>query len=428
MKLKKTMAGLLASAALLTASLFTTVPAWAVNLHFVMGSTGADLNEFQTLFKQFEQKTGDTVTVVPMPSSTTDQFSQYRLWLAAGNQDIDVYMTDVIWAPQLADHFVDLTDAAKKDGLTDQYIPQILQSQTVDGKVVALPVFTDAPALFYRKDLLTKYDQPVPTTWTQMASEAKLIMDKERAAGNKNMWGFVFQGNAYEGLTCDALEWIKSYGGGQIVDPNGDITVDNPKAAAALEEAKSWVGTISPPGVLGYQEEESRGVWQLGNSVFMRNWPYAYALGNGADSPIKDKFGVTTLPHGPGGEPAATLGGWNVAVSQYSPNKAEAIKLALYIASKPFQTDLAIKLSHLPTIASVYDDPEVTKAQPIVGMLKDVVLHAVPRPSAPTKGKYNEVSSNFWTAVHNTLAGQGSAQDNLDALYAKLTQLKGSGW
>ena len=144
MKLKKTMAGLLASAALLTASLFTTVPAWAVNLHFVMGSTGADLNEFQTLFKQFEQKTGDTVTVVPMPSSTTDQFSQYRLWLAAGNQDIDVYMTDVIWAPQLADHFVDLTDAAKKDGLTDQYIPQILQSQTVDGKVVALPAFADA--------------------------------------------------------------------------------------------------------------------------------------------------------------------------------------------------------------------------------------------------------------------------------------------
>jgi trehalose/maltose transport system substrate-binding protein len=396
----------------------------AVELHFVSGSVGNDLKFFQEEFKKFEQQTGNTVTIVPMPASTTDQFAQYRLWLAAGNTDIDVYMTDVIWAPQLADHFVDLTDAAKKI----DYIPQILESQTVDGKVVALPSYTDAPALYYRKDLLDKYDKPVPKTWAEMTDTAKFIMDKEREAGSKDLWGFVFQGNAYEGLTCDALEWIKSFGGGQIVDPNGDITVDNPKAVAALEQAKSWIGTISPPGVLGYGEEESRGVWQLGNSVFMRNWPYAYSLGNADDSPIKGKFDVTTLPHGPDGQPAATLGGWNVAVSKYSPNQAEAIKLAEFIGSPEFQKDAAMQLSHLPTVASVYDDPDVVKAQPIVHNWKDVVLNAVPRPSAPTKGHYNEVSSDFWTAVHNTLAGQGSAQDNLDQLYAKLTQLKGAGW
>ena len=62
------------------------------------------------------------------------------------------------------------------------------------------------------------------------------------------MWGFVFQGNAYEGLTCDALEWVKSSGGGQIVEADGTISINNPKAAAAIERAKGWVGTISPPG------------------------------------------------------------------------------------------------------------------------------------------------------------------------------------
>jgi len=428
MKHNLMMAGLLSGVALLTAGMFGTTAASAVELHFVMGQTGNDLAVFQTLFKDFEKQTGDTVTVVPMPSSTTDQFGQYRLWLSAGNTDIDVYMTDVIWAPQLADHLVDLTDAAKAAGIDKADVPQILQSQTVGGKLVALPAFTDAPALFYRKDLLDKYKQPVPTTWDQLATEAKLIQDGERTAGNKDMWGFVFQGNAYEGLTCDALEWVKSFDGGQIVEPDGTISINNPKAIAALEEAKTWIGTISPPGVLGYQEEESRGVWQLGNSVFMRNWPYAYALGNAADSPVKGKFGVTVLPHGPDGKPAATLGGWNVAVSKYSPNQAEATKLAVFIGSAAFQKQLAIQLSHLPTAAALYDDPEVLKAQPIIGMLKDVVLNAVPRPSAPTKGKYNEVSSDFWTAVHNTLAGQGSASDNLADLEGKLTQLKGSGW
>jgi trehalose/maltose transport system substrate-binding protein len=425
MKLNVMMAGLLTSAALFTVGPFMATAASAVELHFVSGATGADIQFYTEEFKKFTAQTGDTVTIVPMPSSTTDQFAQYKLWLAAGNSDIDVYQTDVIWAPQLADQFVDLT-AAAKDVVKDHF-PSIIQSQTVNGKLVALPAFTDAPALYYRKDLLEKYKQPVPKTWAEMATEAKLIMDGERAAGNKDMWGFVFQGNAYEGLTCDALEWVKSYGGGQIVEPDGSISINNPKAVAALEEAKSWINTISPPGVLSYQEEESRGVWQVGNAVFMRNWPYAYSLGNGADSKVKGLFDAVPLPDGGAGS-AATLGGWNIAVSKYSKNQAEAIKLALFISSKDFQKDRAIQRSNLPTLVSLYDDADVAKAQPIIPQWKNVFLNAVPRPSAPTKVKYNEVSSDFWSAVHDTLAGNGSAADNLEALEAKLTELKGSGW
>ena len=133
-------------------------------------------------------------------------------------------------------------------------------------------------------DLLEKYGKEVPKTWAELKATAQEIQDGERAAGQADLWGFVWQGNAYEGLTCNALEWIKSYGGGQIVEPDGTISVNNPQAAAALEEAKSWVGTISPEGVLAHKEEDARGVWQTGNAVFMRNWPYAYALGNGDDS------------------------------------------------------------------------------------------------------------------------------------------------
>ena len=65
-----------------------------------------------------------------------------------------------------------------------------------------------------------------------------------------------------------------------------------------FEVGSSWIGTIAPEGVLAYKEEESRGVWQLGNAVFMRNWPYAYALGNSGDSAIKGQFDVAPLPKG----------------------------------------------------------------------------------------------------------------------------------
>jgi len=403
-------------------------PTFAAELAMVSGDTGNGLQVLREMLDQFEQKTGNKVTVVPMPSSTTDQFSQYKLWLAAQNSDIDVYQTDVIWAPQLANQLVDLTDATKD--VVASHFPSIIESQTVNGKLVALPVFTDAPALYYRKDLLDKYGAKVPTTWKELADTAKMVMDKERAAGSKDMWGFVFQGNAYEGLTCDALEWVKSNGGGQIIEADGSISINNPKAAEAIDMIKSWVGVISPPGVLAYQEEESRGVWQTGNAVFMRNWPYAYSLGNGADSAVKGKFDVAPLPKGSadGARSAATLGGWNLAVSKYSKSPKEAIDLVMWIASPEMQKYRTLKSSNLPTIQALYEDKDIAEQQPIIPRWKEVFLNAVPRPSAPAKVKYNEVSSQFWTAVHKTLSGEGSGADNLAELEISLTKLKGASW
>jgi trehalose/maltose transport system substrate-binding protein len=422
MKLRRTFLAFAACAMLASG------PARAVDMAIVSGDTGNGLQVLREILDQFEENTGNKVTIVPMPTSTTDQFGQYRLWLAAQNTDIDVYQTDVIWAPQLANQLVDLT-AATRD-VVGAHFPSIIESQTVDGRLVALPVFTDAPALYYRKDLLDKYGAKVPTTWAELTETAKLVMDKEREAGNADMWGFVFQGNAYEGLTCNALEWVKSNGGGQIIEPDGTISINNPQAAAAVEMAKGWVGTISPPGVLAYQEEEARGVWQTGNSVFMRNWPYAYSVGNGEDSAVKGKFDVTTLPagSGEGARSAATLGGWNLAVSKYSKNPETAIELVKWIASPEMQKYRTLRTSNLPTIQALYEDADIAREQPIIPRWKDVFLNAVPRPSAQVKIKYNEVSSQFWTAVHKTMSGEGTAADNLAELEISLTKLKGAGW
>ena len=421
MKINKLLAGLLTSVTLVAGA------AQAAELSIVSGDTGNGLEFLQAQLERFTADTGHTVTIVPMPSSTTDQFGQYRLWLAAGNTDIDVYTTDVIWAPQLADQFLDLTDAAKD--VVAGHFPSIIESQTVDGKLVAIPAYTDAPALFYRKDLLEKHGKEVPTTWAELKATAQEIQDAERAE-NPDMYGFVFQGNAYEGLTCNALEWVKSFGGGQIVEADGSISINNPQAAAAIEEAASWVGTISPEGNLAYMEEESRGVWQLGNAVFMRNWPYAYALGEGEDSAVKGKFDVAPLPAGEGadGRSAATLGGWNYAVSKYSDEPDAAIQLALFLGSEEVQKERAINQSNLPTIEALYDDADVLKASPFMANWKEIFQNAVPRPSAPTKAKYNEVSSMFWSAVHNSLSGNGTAAENLELLEVDLEELKGSGW
>jgi trehalose/maltose transport system substrate-binding protein len=423
--LHTTKAAALRSSALATILAAAAGTAGAVEITYVSGAVGNAVANFDALVAPWEEQTGHDVVLVPMPASTTDQFGQYRLWLAAGNQDIDVYQTDVIWAPQLAEHFVDLRPAAEEAGLIEANFPSIIESQTVDGKLVAIPIFTDAPALYYRTDLLEKHGASVPTTWAELTETAQMIQDAERAEGSSELWGFVWQGNAYEGLTCDALEWVKSHGGGQIVEPDGTISINNENAVRALEQAASWVGTISPEGVLAYQEEESRGVWQTGNAVFMRNWPYAYLLGQSADSAVAGKFDVAPLPagEGEGGQSAATLGGWNVAVSNYSDNQDVAIELVTYLGSAEAQKQRAINEGNLPTIQALYEDAEVLEANPYMARWQEVFLNAVPRPSAPTGQDYNEVSTAFFSTVHSVLSGEEEAAAALEDLEADLEDI-----
>lgn len=418
----KSKTAMLRLSALATASALAASAAGAEEISVVIGSTGNIVTKFDALVAPWEEHTGHDAVIVPMPSSTTDNFGQYRLWLSAGNADVDLYQTDVIWAPQLAEHFVDLTQAATDAGLIEANFPSIIESQTVDGKLVALPVQTDAPALYYRTDLLEKHGFGVPTTWAELTATAQAIQDAERAEGNSELWGFVWQGNAYEGLTVNALEWIKSYGGGQIVEPDGTISINNPQAVAALETAAGWVGTISPEGVLAYGEEEARGVWQTGNAVFMRNWPYAYALSQGEDSAVAGKFDVAPLPagEGEGSTSAGGLGGWNIAVSRYSDHQEIATDLAVYLASAEAQEFRAVNLGNLPTIQALYQDPEVLAANPYFERWLEVFQNAVPRPSAPAQQDYNEVSTLFFTAVHSVISGESEAADAVEDLEADI--------
>ncbi len=149
----------------------------------------------------------------------------------------------------------------------------------------------------------------------------------------------------------------------------------------ALDRAAGWVGTISPPGVTGMMEEDSRAVFQGGNAAFMRNWPYAYSLGQGEDSPVAGMIDVTSLPGIEAGLSAATLGGWQLAVSKYSENPEAAAKLALWLASEESQKERALNISLLPTIPALYSDPQIAEAVPFMPNLLPVFTNAVARPS-----------------------------------------------
>jgi len=216
-----------------------------------------------------------------------------------------------------------------------------------------------------------------------------------------------------------------SHGGGTVVDVSGGVTVRNAQAVKALATAATWIDTIAPPAVLNYGEEEARGVFQSGNAVFMRNWPYAWSLAQAADSPVKGKVGVTVLPmgSGPGARHAAALGGQQLAVSKYSKHAALAAQLVLYLTSREVQKERAIQGSFNPTLWPLYADREVLKAAPFMGELYGVFAFAVGRPAGPTGPKYNQVSQAFWSRTHEVLAGQLRAPEAVQKMDAELGRI-----
>jgi trehalose/maltose transport system substrate-binding protein len=393
------------------------------------GAVGLELEICQEGAEAWAEATGNQVNVISTPNSATERLALYQQILAANSADIDVFQIDVIWPGILANHFIDLAEHIDQE-IVDQHFATIVQNNTVDGRLVAMPWFTDAGLLYYRADLLEKYGMQPPTTWQELTETARAIQDGERAEGNDRMLGFVFQAKAYEGLTCNALEWVDSFGGGQIAAEDGSITINNQQAAAALDLAASWIGDIAPEGVLNYAEEESRGVFQSGNAVFMRNWPYAWALGNAPDSPIAGKIGVTQLPKGgENGKHTGVLGGWQLAVSRYSQNAELAVDLVRHLTSPEEQKRRAIKGSYNPTIGSLYEDAQVLEASPFFGELYETFTNAVARPSQVTGDRYNQVSSEFFNAVHAVLSGKFDAAASLTALERSLDRLsRGGRW
>ena len=179
---------------------------------------------------QFTNETGIRVQVLPAPEVAVDQLKTWRNLLESGSKVPDVYGIDVIWPGILAENLVDLKAYVPEQEVAAHF-PELIRNDTVNGRLVALPYNLDEGLLFYRVDLLHKYGYGVPPkTWNELEIMAKRIQTGERAKGNKDFWGYVWQGAPSEALTCNALEWQVSEGGGTILDENGRITVNNPQA------------------------------------------------------------------------------------------------------------------------------------------------------------------------------------------------------
>ncbi len=378
----------------------------------------------QQELQQFTRETGIRVSILPSPESARQKLVLWRELLETGASGPDVYGVDVIWPGMLADYFVDLKPYFATE--VSLQFPAIAAAYTVDNKLVAMAYRPDIGLLYYRTDLMGQYGyREPPRTWDELEIMAARIQAGERAKGKKQFWGFVWQGAADEGLTCDALEWQAAEGGGRIIEEDQTISVNNPLAIRAWQRAARWVGSISPPGVVGYREWDSLNVWVAGDAAFMRNWPSAYADSQAAGSPIRNKFEIAVLPGGKAGR-VGTLGGWGLAISRFSAHPREALDLVRYLTRRDVQVKRSRVLSQPPTLPELYSLPEVLESNPRFALLSQAFRTGmVTRPSNVAGKKYQEVTDAYIEAVHSVLTGEKGAPEAAAALEDELVRTTG---
>lgn len=347
------------------------------------------------------------IKFVELPNVPNEQLTRYSTWFSSKSETPDVLMTDVTW-PALfasAEWLAPIDEYADKSYL-QRFWPAAVEVAKVGNKQYGIQGWMDVGVLYYRKDLLDKYNLPVPKTWEELVKESQLIIEKE---GDPKLTGYVYQGAKIEGATINWLEQLWGRGG-DIYDGNGKIKVDSDKGIEALRAMSDLISKdkVSPASVSTSNPNDNTIAFSGGNAIFMRNWPAAFAQLKGTK--VEGKVGIAPIPHIQGAESHSSTGGWVYAVSNFSKHKKEAWEVIKHFLSDEEQKSMSINASKIPSVKSVFNDSEVKKAQPIFEQLPGIMEQAKSR---PVIRNYEQFSRSIQTQVNLVLSGQKDAETGL---------------
>ncbi|WP_073952421.1 ABC transporter substrate-binding protein [Streptomyces kebangsaanensis] len=340
---------------------------------------------------------GEKVTLVELPDSADETHAQMTTDLRGGKRSrFDVLNIDVNWTSEFA--AAGWIRPLPRDGFPlDTFLPPVVDTATYDGRLYAVPYVTNAGLLLYRKDVLDKEDIPPPRTWAELEHTARTVAPKH------GLDGYAGQFLPYEGLTVNAAEAVYSAGGTILGDEGERVTVDSGAAREGIGFlARGFREGWIPKEALTYKEEESKQAFQDGRLLFLRNWPYAYAVASAPGSRVAGKIGAVPLP-GPEGPGTSVLGGSNLAVAAHARHPDSAARLIAYLTSERVQRQVLTRGALPPVRAALYEDPELVRRFPYLPTLRDAVLAAAPRPKS---AHYDQVSLVVQAVVHDALTGQ----------------------
>lgn len=381
---------------------------------FSIGAGTEEIRFIKTLVDKFEtENPAVKVTLNVLPASTDQQHHYYITTLGAKNKDVDVMRIDTIWVAEFASaRWLEPLDTSITTEQRASFIPIIEKNNVFKNKLYAIPWNANIGVLYYRKDLLDKYNLHPPETWEELIAACSKI------SANEPVFGYLWQGKQYEGLVCNFIEFIGSNNGG-IIDDTGRIIVESGQNKKALNLMRDmiWKYRISPPNTHSeLMEETSRHLFQQGKALFLRNWTYVWELCQ-TDPSMKGKVGVSLLPAFSEGKHASVYGGWHLAINSRSEKKKQAWQFLEFLTSEKTQKELAMNLSWLPSKKALYKDPDLKQKIPFLPTVERALQDVQIRPNLPY---YQWISDVLQKHVNKALSNQTDSDAALRTIHVKL--------
>jgi multiple sugar transport system substrate-binding protein len=394
-----------------------TGPAPSVTVPFEMPVTIAITGRFgqgelavlEEQIAAFEAANPDVyVEIVRAPTAPARRRREFLAQVQAGDPTLDILLLPDSWIAEFASGswLRPLEDLVSDAGVELQgFFPAAVEASTIDGRLVALPWVTDGGALYYRSDVLDDLGLDPPGSWDELQA---LTMDALDESGLP--FGFVWQGAAYDGLTCNTLEHIWTQGG-LVVDGEGRVTFDTLETRRALEQMSQLIASgTSPSEVVTFREGETEEVFLAGDALLMRYWASAWDSVGKPGSPLAGKVGIAPLP-------ASCLLGQHLALSASSQHPEAAFRFMAFLVDYEQQRQLAMDAGQMPALKAVYEDRGLLTSNPVYEIIHRSLSATRPRPAIAW---YSEFSEVIHTEVNSLLQGGQSVEDTVSGVQDRL--------
>ena len=374
-------------------------------------STPGQLSSLASYAKQFEAShPGVTVSITHSPFASYDT----KLLTDAEGHDLpNIVMVDNPFVPDMVATGEILPLSSFKGFSAAGYFKGIIDEGLFNGKYYSLPVAgSNSLALFYNIAMLKAAHVSPPTTWAQLASDAKALTTKKT-------YGI--------GLTCEPAEdttwqwepylWSN---GGSLADVSG---------TPAVQALDLWVSMVkdgsASKACLGWsQSPDVADQFTHGEAAMMTNGPWTFSVLNAAGMYYGKQFGIVPIPVRVAGQKVvAPLGGEDYLVSD-SGTKAQqemAFQFVKGLQAPSVELTMAKAFGYMPPKPSVVK-AFLKTAGPEWSVLANETLTAIPR--ANVLGvKYSKMSEVVWTAIDDAIAGTSSVKSALDSADGQITSI-----
>ena len=360
------------------------------------------------------------VTPLLLPQAANDQLAQLVANLQAKSDEYDVIDMDVIWTAEFASNGWIIPLPPGQFPELRHFLKPAVDTATFQGRLYAVPDYSNADLLYYRKDILAKAGKKPPKTWAQLAELAATVAPKY------GLYGYAGTFAPYEGLTVDFAAAVQSAGGSILSADGSKVTVDSAAALKGLQFLvtgfqQGWI----PQVALSYEEESAQAAFEAGKFLFLDNWPDVYAALSvpGPGNKVFGKFGVEELP-GPDGTGSSALGGANLAISAYSQHQRTALNFIKYMTDLANEKEMFEQGSFPPVWTQLYTDQSLVRSYGYLPVLEQAINSAQPRPAITN---YDQASLAISSEVYQALTQQKQPQAALADMAGQLTQIISGG-